>query len=69
VKAAVYFESGDIRKEMTSKFTQKILNWAKLHPDDPDSAFILESYAGFLQKKKEESKRWYLIASELLRRF
>ena len=37
-------------------------------PDDPDSAFILESYAGFLQKKKEESKRWYLIASELLSR-
>jgi len=40
---------------------QKILNWAKLHPDEPDSAFILESYAGFLQRKKEETKRWWLI--------
>ena len=35
------------------------------HPDEPESAFILESYAGFLQKRKEESKRWWLIAMAL----
>jgi len=45
-----------------NRFTRKILNYAKLHPDEPESAFILESYAGFLQKRKEESKRWYMIA-------
>ena len=41
---------------------RKILNYAKLHPDDPDSEFIIENYMETLRKRKEESKRWYMIA-------
>jgi len=33
-----------------NRFTRKILNYAKLHPDEPESAFILESYADFYKK-------------------
>jgi hypothetical protein len=48
-----------------SKFAREIYNYARLHPDDPSSAFILESYRDALQRKKDESKRWRLIADAL----
>jgi hypothetical protein len=48
----------------TSKFTREIYNYAKLHPDDPSSAFILEN-CRILQKKKDESKKWRLVAYAL----
>ena len=43
---------------MTSKFTQKILDWTKLHPDYP-------SGAGELSRWKKESKKWRLIGTAL----
>jgi len=51
----------------TSKFIREIYNYAKLHPDDPSSAFILENYRDILQRqrKKDESERWRLVAYAL----
>jgi hypothetical protein len=48
----------------TSKFTREIYNYVKLYPDDPSSAFILENYRD-LQRKKDESKKWRLVAYAL----
>ena len=48
-----------------SKFVERVINYAKLHPG-PESDFILQSYADVLKKKKYETKRWRLIADELL---
>jgi len=45
---------------------RKILNYAKLHPDDPDSEFIIENYMEALRKRKEESKRWYMKSFVLM---
>ena len=41
------------RYDMTSKFTQKILDWTKLHPDDPSGAFILENSRDGRRNRKD----------------
>jgi len=51
---------------MTSKFTQKILDWARQNPGNPDSEFIIENYMEALRKRKEESKRWYMKSFVLM---
>jgi hypothetical protein len=50
-------------RDMTSKskFTQGILNWARLRPDDENSAFILENY----KDSEKESEKWRLIGTAL----
>ena len=45
-----------------NSFEKKVLQYAKLHPDDTLSKYFLESYAASEQIRKEEAKRWKLIA-------
>jgi hypothetical protein len=42
---------------------RSIINWCSLHPDNPDSQYIIihESKA----KKNAEAKKWRLIATRL----
>jgi len=51
--------------------TRKILNYAKLHPDNPDSAFILLLYepdSERIEKLKNSLKKQYPLYCELLQK-
>jgi hypothetical protein len=50
---------------MVPEFTKSLLNYAKLHPDDPTSVYILENYKESIEAKRKESRKWRLIATAL----
>jgi hypothetical protein len=51
--------------EMNS-FEKKVMQWTKIHPDDPLSQYFLESYKESEKVRKEESKKWKQIADALV---
>jgi hypothetical protein len=44
---------------------RSIINWCRLHPDNPDCQYILKDIHESKVKKKAEAKKWRLIATGL----
>jgi hypothetical protein len=45
---------------------KRLINYAKLHPDDPLSEFFIKSYEESENVRKEERKKWKQIADALV---
>jgi hypothetical protein len=49
-----------------NSFEKKVIQWTKIHPDDPLSQYFIESYIASERMRKEQARKWKQIADALV---